>query len=139
MLYKNASDTFAWFPTGNLEKHFLFLKVCFPLNSAGVSLLGTKNGLLSFLGKLLLITTDGVLDRRPLISSLLYDGEKSWSYHLKEQIPRILPVQKYFGSDVKWWCTTKNKGSENFRVVIRDKQSTLSHSLTLLYSKLKTR
>jgi len=125
MLYKNASDTFAWFPTGNMEKHFLFLKVCFPLNSAGVSLLGTKNGWLSLLGKRLLITTDGILDRRPLISPLLYDGEKFWSYHLKEQIPRILHVQKYFRSDVKWWCTTINKVSENFRVVIRDNHSTV--------------
>lgn len=30
--------------------------------------LGTKNGLLSKLGTVLLITTDGVHDRRPLIS-----------------------------------------------------------------------
>ena len=58
------------FLTENVEKSFFSSKVGFCLYFAGASLLGKKFGLASELGNRYLITTEGVLYRRPLISPL---------------------------------------------------------------------
>ena len=68
MLYKIVQMSFACFLIRKREKLDFSLRYYSRYNSVQVSKLGTKNGLLSKLGKVLLITTIGVHDRRPLIS-----------------------------------------------------------------------